>query len=50
MFVNDMLGEHHEIIYVNREEDLGDPGLRQVKRAYNPAMMLHRYEMILNEN
>ena len=49
MFINDMLGEHPEIIYVNREEDLGDPGLRQVKRAYNPTMMLHRYEMIPNE-
>lgn len=50
MFINDMLGEHPGIVYVNREEDLGDPGLRQVKRAYNPAMMLHRYEMIPNEN
>ena len=31
--------------YINREEDLGDPGLRQVKRAYNPVMMIQRYEM-----
>lgn len=45
MFVSDMLGEHPGIIYVNREEDLGDPGLRQVKRAYAPIMMLQRYEM-----
>ena len=46
MFISDMLDEHPEIIYANREEDLGDPGLRQVKRAYNPTMMLHRYEML----
>lgn len=46
MFVNDILSHHPEVTYVNREEDLGDPGLRQVKRAYNPIEMLHRYEFI----
>lgn len=45
MFVNDILQEFPDIVYVNREEDLGDPGLRQVKRAYNPIMMINRYEM-----
>lgn len=46
MFVSDMLESFPQIVYVNREEDLGDPGLRQVKRAYNPIMMINRYEMI----
>ena len=46
LFVNDMLAEHPNLTYANREEDLGDPGLRQVKRAYNPVMMIDRYEMI----
>ena len=45
MFVNDILTHHPELVYANREEDLGDPGLRQVKRAYNPVMMIRRYEM-----
>ena len=46
LFVNDMLAEHPNLTYANREEDLGDPGLRQVKRAYNPLMMMiDRYEM-----
>ena len=45
LFVNDMLAEHPNLSCANREEDLGDPGLRQVKRAYNPLMMIHRYEM-----
>lgn len=49
MFVNDILSQHPEVTYVNREEDLGDPGLRQVKRAYNPIEMLHRYEFTLKE-
>lgn len=46
MFVNDILEQHPHIQFVNREEDLGDPGLRQVKRAYNPLLLLHRYEML----
>lgn len=46
LFVNDMLESHPQISLVNREEDLGDPGLRQVKRAYNPVQMLHRYEVV----
>ena len=45
LFVNDILTEYPELVYANREEDLGDPGLRQVKRAYNPIMMVERYEI-----
>lgn len=45
MFTEDMLGGYPQLRYANREEDLGDPGLRQVKRAYNPVMMINRYEM-----
>ena len=49
-FAADILNEHPDLIYINREEDLGDPGLRQVKRAYNPILMLHRYEITPNNN
>lgn len=49
LFVNDILAEHPEITHINREEDLGDPGLRQVKRAYAPKMMLNRYEVYHEE-
>jgi hypothetical protein len=45
LFVNYILSQHPELVYANRDEDLGDPGLRQVKRAYNPIMMIQRYEM-----
>lgn len=46
LFVNDMITENPDLRFVNREEDLGDPGLQQAKKAYNPQEMLHRYEII----
>ena len=44
-FAADMLDAHPQLAYINREEDLGDPGLQQAKKAYNPIEMLHRYEI-----
>ena len=32
----------------NNPYNIADPGLRQVKRAYNPQLMLHRYEISIN--
>lgn len=32
-----------EVKYVNREEDVGDPGLRKSKQAYHPIAMLKKH-------
>lgn len=32
--------------YVNREEDMGIPGIRQAKRSYHPAFMVDKYDVI----
>ena len=31
------------VLYVNREEDVGDPGLRYSKEAYHPERLLAKY-------
>ncbi len=40
-FVREFTNEN--IIYVNREDDAGDPGLRKSKLSYNPVWLVKKY-------
>jgi hypothetical protein len=32
-----------DLVYINREQDLGDPGLRQAKMTYRPCSFVKKY-------
>lgn len=40
-----MLSRHQGLRYVNREEDCGDPGLREAKSQFHPLALLHKYNV-----
>lgn len=45
--INYMFLKNHgaSYTYANREEDMGEPGLREAKLSYNPTIMLEKYQM-----
>ncbi|MBP5313749.1 MAG: GNAT family N-acetyltransferase [Eggerthellaceae bacterium] len=38
----------HPLVYINREDDSGDIGLRTSKRQYHPVFMLNKYVIHIN--
>lgn len=48
--INQMFLENDaaEFTNVNREQDLGDPGLRKAKQSYNPSFFLQKFEAELS--
>ncbi len=46
--INQMfLAENHHFRWVNREQDMGDEGLRRAKRSYHPVEFVRKYRVTL---
>lgn len=45
LFAEYMLARHPSLRYVNREEDCGDPGLREAKQQYHPVALLEKFNV-----
>lgn len=45
LFAAEIRMRHPGVRFLNREEDVGDPGLRYAKESYHPAMLLKKYNV-----
>jgi hypothetical protein len=52
MIVNEFVRMHSndQVLYVNREEDVGDEGLRTSKLSYHPTELIEKYTVIIHES
>ena len=45
LFAEMMVSRYPDLRYINREEDVGDPGLRHAKESYHPADLLSKFNV-----
>jgi hypothetical protein len=48
--INQQFSEHslHDVAFINREQDLGQPGLRKAKMSYHPDHLVEKFTIIMN--
>ncbi|MBD5357967.1 MAG: DUF2156 domain-containing protein [Bacteroides sp.] len=46
LFAKEMTEKNPEILYINREDDAGDIGLRMAKESYHPKEILKKYNVV----
>lgn len=46
--INQQFAEHNcaDFLYINREDDSGDPGLRKAKESYRPVFQVEKYQAV----
>ena len=47
LFAQSMKERFPQLRFINREEDVGDPGLRKAKLSYHPCSLLRKYNVYL---